>query len=591
MKINLFLCSIIILCVSLISCESANQVCNDEDCDGDFNSLDGDEEEETDPCDPNPCDEENKNVCNVNDKGQAECLCNEGYFDGGYGWCVEDTEENRLPQKLDFQLKREESADSLDENEVKDFSESIATFFNEIEYFDYIYRTSHGVDASTGKPDYLWWWSDFKMVKEGDVVTMLHDDLPEHGGHNQHTPNSNLLAGLISGYLVTGNERMRMLSEQFCKGVTATMKGMAYDESDENDHLMARNVIAMNHSFTTDEGYRKAVDYENWYKPYVRWNCARFKYENNPYWGEMWVTNMRSKDDVGRIFRMAVPARYASLYAKDKAVRDACGETYEYLTRFTKDIIDSDYYIRTKNDKGEIFKPGLDENQDPAYDPKDASTFALYDMLAEEGGECLIKRAVALMGYGDGRENECGKTSWNIYEDLAIQNNPPNARIIRANHIAHIAQALIHSDNKAASDSLEGLIDRFARQKEEDISEIRVSQDDWDRDIALNMLQASAYGYPLNADEVREIHKYYLRAIDEYENWGQWNLWDESIPDGTYDKAPSSSKRDLNDEKVSWIRVNNLIAFLEYCWSPFKNPDGLAPVDCDLIKEKLKQTY
>ncbi len=79
--------------------------------------------------------------------------------------------------------------------------------------------------------------------------------------------------------------------------------------------------------------------------------------------------------------------------------REACGESFQYLVRFAKDIVDNQYYLRTKNDKGEIFMPGLDEDQDPGYNPKDASNFASYDLISDEGGEYLIKRAVCLMEY------------------------------------------------------------------------------------------------------------------------------------------------------------------------------------------------
>jgi len=576
----------------LFACSESNNSSVDGDLDlsdGDLdNELEMELEAEADPCEPNPCEEENKTTCSAISAEEFECLCDDGYFDPGFGRCIEDIEENRLPESLGFEYTREPSETPLDENQLEEFSIKLGTFIKDIDYFNWLYRSSHGVDASTGKPDFLWWWSDFSMIKDGDTVTMKHKELPRGGGQNMHTDNANLMAVFLSGYMLTGDERLKMLTEQFCKGLTSTMKGMAYDENDQNDHLMTRNVVMMNHSFTTDEGYKKIVDYSGWYSPYVKWNCGRFKYANNPYWGEVWVTNMRSKDDLGRILRMAVPLRYAIVQSADSGIRETCGETYQYLQRFFKDVVDSDYYIRTKNDKGEIFVPGLAEDQDPDYNPKDASTFALYDMLGEEGGECLPKRAVALMAYGEGLDNNCGNTSWNVYDDLAIMNNPPNSRIIRANHISHIAQALIHGDLVAASDSIEGLIGRFERQKTEDISDISVAPDDWQRDIALNLMQASAYGYPLTADDVRHIHKYYLRSVENFKDWGLWNLWDESVADGEYSRTPSTYIRDEDDVKVSWIRANNLAVFMEYCWSPFKNPQGLAPVDCDVILNILR---
>jgi len=48
----------------------------------------------TDPCDPNPCSEENKNVCEPVLPDNHECYCNPGYVDDGFGNCIKDPDVN-----------------------------------------------------------------------------------------------------------------------------------------------------------------------------------------------------------------------------------------------------------------------------------------------------------------------------------------------------------------------------------------------------------------------------------------------------------------------------------------------------------------
>ena len=103
----------------------------------------------------------------------------------------------------------------------------------------------------------------------------------------------------------------------------------------------------------------------------------------------------------------------------------------------------------------------------------------------------------------------------------------------------------------------------------------------WDSDLAVYTLQAAAAGMPLTSDEVRRIQEHFTQALETYESWPRWNLWDASVEDGVY------SHRDgfLPHDGGTLVRIEEMATVLLYCFSPFRNPTGIAPVDCEVASD------
>jgi hypothetical protein len=496
----------------------------------------------------------------------------------------DDDTASDYPPGLPFEYTRQDNSEPISEQEMTEFSEKMRDFYQDSSFVDWLLRTSHGIDDSTGMKDYRLWMEDVQGEKNGDTVTIAHRYYDEHGGHNILKGNSLLLGSAIGGYLRTKDPVLGELTRLFCAGISSTMLGMVYDEFDPILHLMARNVVTSNHTYTTHDGRKKFVDYSNWFHPYDRWNCSRFKYENNPYWGEVWVTNTRSKDGVGYLYKTAVPVYHAATYAADSEVRDACGETWDLLTAFAGDIVDNDYLIRSKDKAGNPYRPGVDPEPEEA-DIGDLSSFTAWDPLLPDA-ECNAVQATALLGYGERLGNDCDPFGGNrIYEIGAILNNPPNGHIMRSFHISNIALALHREDNDAALKSMGGLEQRFKRDVNLDLSSVSTSEDGWYKDIAINYLQAASAGYYLTYDEIREIHKYALRAIEQYSQWENWDLWAETIPEGEELKVIPPAYETLPDEsREYWFQTYAVSMFMEYCWGLYRNPDSPEVIDCDIFQ-------
>ncbi len=462
------------------------------------------------------------------------------------------------------------------------FSERLGGLLREMGYFDYVLRSSHGVDASTGLPEYALWWSDVEAVRDGDIVRFVHEDLPEHGGHNITGAHARILGSAILASFSADEPAAARVSALYCRGVTALMRGMVHDADDPLPHLMARNVVAFDHAYLTHDGRKKEVAYSNWYHPYSRWNCERFLYADNPTWGPMWVTNVRSKDDVGDLFRVAGFMEIASLHAADADVRAACGEALASLRGFAADIADHGYYIRTKDAAGAPFIFSQAEKPEGMKVSTDLDNFVTFDPFFP-GAECNQKRSSDWIGYEDGTRNDCGDGGPNMFERVSLENNYPNVNFYRAYHMANLLQSILQGDVAGAEELLHGLIRRFEEDMVYDTTHVPVSGDRWHADLAVALVRAAALGYPLTDREVHLIHQYYGRASERRTGWPHWGLGAGGLAGGVYDYKPPN--RDVGEDGAEdhWIKVPDLAAPLEYCASPFRNPAGVPPVDCEAL--------
>ena len=488
---------------------------------------------------------------------------------------------------LPFAYTRPDEGNPLTTAELSSFGQELGQSLMNIQYFDYLLRSSHGVDASTGKPPYMLWWSDVEAIKSGNLVTFRHKLMEEHGGHNIITSTSAILATSLASAIGAADPSATRLATLLCRGISATMLGMVHDGEDELVHLMARNVVAFNHEYTTQDGHLKAVDYTGWYSPYERWNCQRFEFPDNPYWGPMWITNVRSKDDVGALLRVAGLMEWSIGQAEDKALVEACGETLGLLRSFAADIVTHDYYIRTKDSKGNPFIFSLSPKPEGMKQSDDLDNFSFFDPLFP-GAECNARRTCDLLGLHEATLNDCEDGGPNLWERISLENNYPNVNFFRRYHLAHLYQALLHNDEESARALLDGLVRRFEEDIEYDTSNISVPGDRWHTDLAVALVRAAAQGYPLTSRAARLVHTYYRRGLEELSQWPDWNLWSTDLPDGTYDYKPPRSRVNDAGEKEYWPGIEDLGALLEYCHSPWRNPAERTPVSCSALLKALE---
>jgi len=476
-----------------------------------------------------------------------------------------------LPLALPFSYAREPRGEPLSDQEVREFTARITGLWKDVDYYTWVYETCHGMDKSTGYPDYLIWWHDIDAVKTGDLVTFRHNS--QYGGsHNNQEPTGMVLGHAIAGYLLTGDESMRRVVEGFTRSITALMQGFLFDENDTEKYILSRNFTGHNHEFTLPSGKKKAVDYSDWFSTYEGWNANRVHYPDNPVWGDIYVTTMRSKDDVHYVYRDYGWLRYLEELAPDPEVREAAAEAVDYIEGFALDIVNSGYYIRSKDAEGKAYIPD-----------QDLASFVEYVGVFPDA-ECDPRLATELVALDTASENQCGSGQGSLYDVIAGGGNYFNYAIIDGFHMNAVQLAIVLGHEEEGKALLTGLAERIDRYQDPKADEPGQDEESWDRDIASLLAQAAGVGLPLTWDEVRQVHTYFDGSVERFSQFPNWDLWDPSVPDGTYDFREGFHPKNLPDA----IRVEEITMLLEYCWSPLRNPAGAALVDCDIVSDPAK---
>ncbi len=472
--------------------------------------------------------------------------------------------------ELPFVLEREDVGEPLSDEEIATFTRRVTGLLEQVDYFTWLYEVNHGTDASTGLPDYLIFWHDVEAHKSGDLVTFVNNK-EDGGSHNNAVPTMLALAQVIGGYLNHPEPASARILEQLARSIHAVTLGMVYDEDDPVDFLMARNIITQNHSFTLPSGKKKAVDYTEWFFSYEGWNAERFRYESNPTWGDIWVTNMRSKDDVPYFFRVAAWLPYVIELAPDPEVREVAEEALDLLTRFSKDIVDHDWNIRTKDKDGNAY----------VVTGEDLGSLAAW-VKAFPDAECDARLGAALAGYGEPKGVDCADGQGSPYDVIAGNGNYFNYDIIVHFHIAAAALALVKDQDEVAKKLVEGLITRFERYRDPETTEPGRTAGEWDKEISNWLIMSASVGYPLTSDEARHIHRFYTTMVAEFEVFERWDLWDPSVPDGVYNFRDGGMYPKHENHRID---VEYMAFVLELCWSPFLNPAGARFVDCEVVRD------
>ncbi len=485
------------------------------------------------------------------------------------------TDEPFPPRSLPFAFSRPPEGIPPTAAETRAFTQAVTGLWKQVDWFRWILRTSAGVDPSTGKADFLAYYRDQLAIKAGDSVTFQS----RGGEHNMWIPGAKVLSAAMGGYLSTGDWVMGKVAEQYCKGLTAMIRGFVWDEADPAPWLMARSIFPMDHAFTLDastwhdDGRKKAVEHHWMHQVQDGWNAHTFPWPHNPTWGSIYVTNMRSKDDVCHIVRTTAFLYYLIEDAPAGEVRDACSETLTYMKRFNQDIVDQGYFIRTKGPDGVAY----------AFADQDLGNYITYT-LVEPLLECPNRLASDLIAYGERRTNACGAGFVPTLERLGTRGHYYNYPIFWNYHMAALANALVQRQHEDAYPLLQGLADRLDAYFHPSPDEAGPKDADWGRDMAVLLVQAASVGLPLTAHEANHVQKHWLRAVMDFAHWPRWDLWAASVPDGAY-ASHDGFRPAASSEGVP---VEALTLFLEYCNSPFRNPAGVPPVDCEIVRDMAK---
>jgi hypothetical protein len=398
----------------------------------------------------------------------------------------------------------------------------------------------------------------------------------EHVGFadNLTIPTPKVLMNTAALYLATGDPDLGDLVEQLCKGTVAGFLGLQWDPEDPETALTARTIFTQDHDYV-QAGRETLVRYGPAKHESIDWNAQTIPNPTNPSWGDIWVRNWRSKDDVPHMLRSVPTLLRLADEAPEERVRQAAALAARTLQRFARDIVDTGYYIRSKDRNGDAYIP-LNPNGMVA----DLASFVEYNFILPEA-ECDPKITASLIAYGDSNGLDCGSGFGDLYELFATSSHYYNYDIIRFFHAAAITNALEAGRAEIAHSLLEGM----AARVDEMMSGTSPHSDDpsWPSDSAAFLLVAATGGLPLTSDETRRVMEQYSLAADHYAAWPNWDLWDPSVPDGVLAWEP-----DRNGPEGRVVEITEMAYPIDYCNSPWQDMAGAAFLDCDIVLDPTR---
>lgn len=474
------------------------------------------------------------------------------------------------PTELPFEYTRPAAGEPPSDDEVAEFTEAITGFWRDSQYFRWVRMTSHGVDASNeeGWFHYALWWQDTQAIREGNTVTFRHIGRAD----NLTLRTCKVLTNAIAGYMMTGDENMRWIVEEYSRGLAALAMVMEFGEDDPAPYLQARAPFTRNHEFDTVGGRHVVIDYDPVRREEDAWNARIVHNPDNPHWGDVHFVNQRSKDDVPHMFRAVPMLTRAAEEAPDESVRQAATLALEYLQGFARDMVESGYQIRTKYEDGEPVVPTTE-----AGVIKDLASLVFFEGLLPNA-ECAAKLATAYVAEGLSLGNECGNGISPVYENVAATNHYFNYAIFRMFHVAAAHNAVMNWDLGRARVLLEGLAARGERMMT-DTTMPHYGNTEWNADVAVYLLTIAAAGVPLTGDEARFVQAQYAASAEHYAAFGYWDPWAEGIEDGPFDYMPA---------RGAAVRPTEIAYLLEYCYSPLRNPAGAPVVDCEVVADPAR---
>ena len=474
------------------------------------------------------------------------------------------------------------------EAEITAFTKKVTAFFKDTAYFDWVWRHGHGIDKTydDNMMEYKLWWQDVSMKKEGDTIVYIHG-----GGRAENITKRTIkvMDNAIAGYLLTGDERMADLAEQFMKGIVALSIG--FENERENPlvkYLQPRAIFTHNHSYEVD-GRKVRIDYDTAKTASFKWNVHVFNLPDNPMYGDIWVSNMRSKDDVPYMFMSLPIVTRAYHEAQDEDVKAAAELYIEYLRGFSQSIVDNDWYILTRYEDG-ITTKSRDYTKESKPEADLGSFVHWIDLLGPDA-ECNAQLACAMTGYGyDAGKGDCDQGMIGLpMENMATNTHYFNYNIYNYFHLAAYATTQLWGHWDIAKKLADGLAVRYDKMMYDETLANR-DHKEFGSDTAAQLMFAATHGYQLTADEAKYIMDWYGQSSDWYRQWQHWDPW-ASMTDGeSFSDYKAPRDEDIDDGEggtiqKSYVRLVEMPYIFEYCLSDIKHSAGVEFIDCDIVAD------
>lgn len=451
---------------------------------------------------------------------------------------------------LPFAVERVEQGEPVDQAELTTVTQQYLDLLEHVDWLDLVAQRAHGWPQSDPEGRYWFatWWSGVSVVKADGAITYAHGD---SGADNNGLRTGPVVEGVCHALRLWNRPEDAELVHRLVRGFTAWMIAMERSAGDSDGPLLSRAFYPQ----SIDAG-DYFIDYDL-NRPGIDADPSEYVHvPENPHWGDIWIKNKRSKDDIGHMLRAIAQLSTCEGLLSGEAAAD-----YEAMralySAWARKVEDDAWRIATLDKNGDVWLPG--------------------DLLARFilKAECNSVLSLRLLGHGDAGPFECGN-GIGAADAIIIASNDHNGNIVRSFHEAAANNALLTGNDDLAQALMTGLALRLdeALDGHEGIAE----PVPWlgHEDTVDMLLHAAEVGVPLTWREVRYLHERILEAATSYANPANdssIHAFEASVPDGTYGYHPWGTA----------VHFISLGAPLATCASPCVDPASPPLLDCDLV--------
>jgi hypothetical protein len=463
------------------------------------------------------------------------------------------------PMGLPFPYTRPQVGAPVSASELAAATDSYVDLLRQTRYLAVLDERLHGWPQSDPQQRYWYgtWWGGVGIQKQAGKVTYLHG---KAGGNNNNGLRTGpMLEGICHAVALWGKPELEALARRMTRGFSSWILAMQQQPNDPNGTLLTRASYPPSID-SSDGGRSLKIDYDL-SRPGDDGAASEYVHvPMNPHWGDLWVKNKRSKDDIGHMLRaIAALSHCQKSYASADSKLDHA-EMLAHYVKWAKRVEDDGWAIATLDKSGKLWIPPLTE------------TLAHFYTVGNV--ECDSVLAIRLLGRNDPGSWNCG-TGIHALEFIALQNDH-NGEIIRSFHEAATILALQNGQHAAAKLLLTGLAARI----DEAMGWYETNQ--WpihmeEKHLADLLAISASMGVPLTNREVRFLHAMIGKAHTSYVKNASpksYRVFDAATPDGAYAFEPGG-------EGLRWVSLALLVGT---CSAQYLNPTSTPALDCAKLK-------
>jgi hypothetical protein len=472
---------------------------------------------------------------------------------------------NRETASSKTYFARSDRGVAVTESERQQATSEFITLLKDTQYFDFIDSRVHGMPESN--PDHpFWWgtmWTGVKVQKLKGSVTYIHST---DGSDNAGIQTSPFLENACFAYILTGDQKYAHLARRLMRGMSAWILSSARS-ANETPKILSR-VFYPQSFHSSDRGLNLTINYEA-SRPGINGIPSSYVHlPNNPSFGDIWIKNNRSVDDIGHMIRAIAQVQSCRDFFDEEARADL-DQLNQLYSNWASSVDSNNFIIPTYNLLAEpvLIKNGLGD-------------YNTYKLLGFDP-TCIEKLAVRLLHGPDTQNLNCNK-GISLLEKLGgkfLQNDA--IEILRSHHVAAVAMAQLRLRPLVAEKLMEGLVERMDRDLAV-AKNIKLSPKFDIQDIPTFLIHANNVGVPLTSEEIHfvyeRLHTAYIGMRDPA-YYNTFHLFDPSVPDGSYSFDPPHIG----------LYFYALGSMLGSCTSSFQNPNARALLDCERIKKALSK--